>query len=466
MAGSGDLLLAFYGDDFTGSTDALEFLERAGVRTVLFLEPPSPERLARYPGRRAVGVAGVTRALPPEAMEAALRPAFSQLRALGVPHVHYKVCSTFDSSPTIGSIGRAIDVGAEIFGARFVPLLVGTPPLGRYCVFGNLFARMGIGSGGAIHRLDRHPVMSRHPITPAKDSDLRRHLSLQTNKRIGLFDVLQVALPAPEAAAALGTILAEGAEVVLFDVLAAGQFERLGGLIDGHASRERPLFSAGSSGIEGALTAHWKAQGRLTAPAPWVDPGPAGPMLIVSGSCSAVNEKQIAWGLSQGMAEVPLDTATLAAGGSGASALEEQAAAAAAASLKAGRSVIVHSAAGPTDPRVAATAAVLARRGLGATAAKAQTARLFGAALGRIARLTLEQASVRRLLIIGGDTSGYAAQALGIEAMEMIAPLAAGMPICRVHAPGSPADQLEANFKGGQVGAEDYFDLVAQGRAR
>ena len=82
-----DLLLAYYGDDFTGSTDALEFLTRSGVRTALFLEPPSAEQLARYPGLQAVGVAGLTRSLAPEPMEAALRPAFAALRALGAPHV-------------------------------------------------------------------------------------------------------------------------------------------------------------------------------------------------------------------------------------------------------------------------------------------------------------------------------------------------------------------------------------------
>jgi uncharacterized protein YgbK (DUF1537 family) len=35
------LRLAFYGDDFTGSTDALEALTSAGLRSVLFLEPPT-----------------------------------------------------------------------------------------------------------------------------------------------------------------------------------------------------------------------------------------------------------------------------------------------------------------------------------------------------------------------------------------------------------------------------------------
>ena len=53
------LVLAFYGDDFTGSSAVLEVLTFAGLPTVLFLDVPTPERLARFAGRRAVGIAGV-----------------------------------------------------------------------------------------------------------------------------------------------------------------------------------------------------------------------------------------------------------------------------------------------------------------------------------------------------------------------------------------------------------------------
>ena len=35
-----------------------------------------------------------------------------------------------------------------------------------------------------------------------------------------------------------------------------------------------------------------------------------------------------------------------------------------------------------------------------------------------------------------------------------------GAPLCLARAPGSPADGLELNFKGGQVGAPDYFALA------
>ena len=109
------ILLAFYGDDFTGSTDALEFICRAGAKAILFIEPPTAEQLKQYPGLDAYGVAGKTRSLPPDEMEKMLLPAFEQMRATGTKHVHYKVCSTFDSSPTIGSIGKAIDCGAAVF---------------------------------------------------------------------------------------------------------------------------------------------------------------------------------------------------------------------------------------------------------------------------------------------------------------------------------------------------------------
>jgi len=444
-----DLLLVFYGDDFTGSTDALEFLTRAGAPTALFLEPPTAGQLARYPGLRAVGVAGMTRAMAPRAIAAELRPALAALRALRAPHVHYKVCSTFDSSPTVGSIGQAIDVAVEIFRARFVPLLVGAPALGRYCVFGNLFARVGIGSSGVIYRLDRHPAMSRHPVTPADESDLRLHLARQTRKRIGLFDLLQVDLPAAKARAALERIVTGGAEVVLFDVLRAGQLERVGRLIDAYASCERPLFSVGSSGVEMALGAFWAAEGRLAPVTSWINPGPAGPLLVASGSCSPVTGDQIAWALAQGFAEVALDPLALAGAGSAAGP-ETAAVAEAAAHLQAGRSVIVDTSRGEVDPRVAAL------QGL--------AAQTVGSALGRVVRGAVERARPRRVVIAGGDTASYAARSLGLEAVDMIAPLAPGAPLCRAHAPASPLDGLEVNFKGGQVGGEDYFGRVAEGR--
>jgi uncharacterized protein YgbK (DUF1537 family) len=439
------LLLAFYGDDFTGSTDALEQLTLAGVRAALFIEAPSDAQLKTFPDIEAVGVAGMTRSLTPNAMERELAPALEKLKSMGVRHVHYKVCSTFDSSPRFGSIGRVIEIAMRIFRAPFVPLLAAAPALGRYTIFGTHFARYGIGSEGAIHRLDRHPSISRHPITPMTEADLRLHLAQQTKKKIALFDILKVALPEKECRAALKQILADKPDVVLFDALYVHQLPKIGRLIDGFASVKQPLFSIGSSGIETALAATWSRK-RF----PRKQARGARQILVGSGSCSPITEKQIDWALKNGFAEVALDAAAFKSIKNGEGDIK-RATAAAVKLLSAGRSVIVHTTRDGGDKRIAA-------------ALKKGAANTLGTALGKVLRGALERTRVQRLCIAGGDTSSFAARALSIEALEMIAQLTLGAPLCRAFAPGSPADGLEIVFKGGQVGAENYFGIVKRGK--
>lgn len=463
------LMMAFYGDDFTGSTDALEFLSRAGARTMLFMKPPTPEVLARYPGLDAVGIAGTTRSMAPAEIEETLKPAFTALNRLPVPHVHYKVCSTFDSSPERGSIGKAIDIGQAIFSPVFIPLLVAAPALGRYCLFGNLFARMGTGQEGRVYRLDRHPSMSRHPVTPADESDLLIHLSRQTSKKSGLLDVLQLTGSHDQALAAIERLRREGTEIILFDALNEAQLPGIGALLDNYAACSgnnlasesqdagdnasqpeseftvRKLFSVGSSGIEMALGAFWASQGRLPAAPSWPRSERAAPMLVVSGSCSPVTREQIGQAQRQGFQELELGSDLFQPGAQAdiPSGTELKYAGRIESLLKAGKNVILH------------TGGEL----------RSQPEKLpFGKVLGRITRTVLEAYPLKRMVVAGGDTSGEVAGELGIEALEMIAPLTPGAPLCRVYAPGSAADGLELSFKGGQVGRPDFFETALEGR--
>ena len=127
-----DLRLAYYGDDFTGSTDVMEALSINGVPTVLFLQPPTPDEVTeRFPLAQAVGIAGVSRSMTPPQMQAELPTIFRALKALNAPINHYKICSTFDSSPMLGSIGYAVDLAAPIFRPQVIPLVVGVPLLKR-----------------------------------------------------------------------------------------------------------------------------------------------------------------------------------------------------------------------------------------------------------------------------------------------------------------------------------------------
>jgi len=436
------ILLAFYGDDFTGSTDALESLSRAGVKTVLFLEPPSLQLLRQYPGLKAYGVAGNTRALSPAAMEKTLLPAFKKIKQSGVKHIHYKICSTFDSSPVIGSIGKAIDTGALVFPKKFVPLLAAAPVLGRYCLFGNLFARMGIGSEGAIHRLDRHPSMSKHPVTPADESDLRLRLKKQTKKKTGLLDITQLSKSKPDILKEVQRIKKEGAAVLLIDAVYQEQLTIIGELLEDWADG-KSLFSVGSSGIGSALGQFWNECGIIEPVKEWSDPGEAGPILVISGSCSPVTDAQIEYAISNDFEEVILEEKFI---------LKDDKKAMGSAIwnaqvlLQKGKSVIVHA------------------NGTKRKSKKNISPEKLGRALGRIAREIAAQGLYRRLVISGGDTSSYAAREMGIISVEMIAPLVVGAPLCKATAPDSPIDGLEVNFKGGQVGAPNYFEIARTGK--
>ncbi len=446
------LLLAYYGDDFTGSTDVMEALSQAGLRTVLFLKPPTPEQLAKFPGLRAFGIAGGSRTMSPEEMERELPPAFEALKASGVPIIHYKLCSTFDSSPKIGSIGRAIEIGRRVFGERPTPLVVGAPMLGRYVAFGNLFARSGLDTEPS--RLDRHPTMSRHPVTPMSEADVRVILAEQTSLPVELVNVVkldQAASSRREEALTSETRKPKAetsqfaAPVVLFDTLREAHLPMIGREIE-RLAQGGQLFVAGSSGIEYALVEHWRAVGSVQRSEPAAGrPGPAKQFIAVSGSCSPVTARQIERAVEHGCLEVGTGPELLVPGGR-----FHRSICAASKHLAQGHSVIAHSSRGTNDERFIPALDASAQAGL-------------CGALGNMLERLIEISGVRRAVVCGGDTSTHVARALGIEALEYLGPMAPGSPLCKVHAPGRIADGCEIVFKGGQVGRDDFFRDVLNG---
>jgi len=430
-------LLAYYGDDFTGSTDVMEALSLAGVETALFLEPPSAAQLARFPSARAFGVAGGSRTMSPAQMRRALPEAFEALKRSGAPMVHYKICSTFDSSPEVGSIGLATELGRAVFGPGPTPMVVGAPPLGRHVVFGNLFARSGLDS--EPHRLDRHPTMRRHPVTPMRESDLRRVLARQTKLPVALVDVLRLDAEAGggESAKPRGRLIDEQFDgVVLFDTLRGEHLAVIGRAL-AEMGGDRPRFVVGSSGVEYALAAHWGAGGPARAGGGF-KPEPS-QVLCVSGSCSPVTDRQIAFGVSHGFVQVAAPIGGLM----DADGVKELASKSEAA-LKGRQGVVIHTSRGVDDPRHDASMPQWEKERL-------------GRGMGRLLGALLRRTGLRRAVVCGGDTSTWVARALGIEALEYLGPMAPGSPLCRVHAPGRVADGREIIFKGGQVGRDRFF---------
>jgi uncharacterized protein YgbK (DUF1537 family) len=421
------LLYTWYGDDFTGSTDVLEALALHGAKAVLFTRTPDARALAAFPDCRAVGIAGESRSRNPQWMSRNLPAIFRAMRRLGAPLNHYKVCSTFDSSPHVGSIGRAMELGRAEFRSGTVPVVVGAPHLSRAVVFGNLFAA----ADGTMYRIDRHPTMRQHPVTPMTEADMRLHLARQTKLAMGLVDL--TAFQSGSAQERWQKQVEARAGAVVFDGFSHAMLEETARILWERAA-ERPVFAVGSSGLTHGLLHHWRSAGLIDAaetlkPAPPVDR-----LLVLSGSCSPVTARQIRRAKQMGFAAWRLEDA----GPWSAEAAKARDA------LTSGRSVVLYTALGPQ-------------------AQDEKHGEKFGTALGVLLHELVLATGVRRILIAGGDTATHSVKQLGLDALTFAAPLVAGVPLCRGSAQ-SQLDGLELALKGGQIGPEDFFANVRDGR--
>ena len=423
------LLYTWYGDDFTGSTDVLEALALHGVQAVLFTRPPDVKALRSFAACRAIGIAGGSRSQEPGWMSRHLPSAFLSLRRLGAPITHYKVCSTFDSSPRIGNIGRAMEIGRDCFHGKAVPIVVAAPQLGRFVAFGNLFAV----EQKAMYRIDRHPSMRLHPVTPMDEADLRLHLARQTSLRIGNVDLL--AFLSGEAGKRLRSEENSGAEAVLFDGLDDPMLDETARLL-WNRSKRQPSFAVGSSGLTYGLLHEWRKAGILRLRPPTFPGVKRERTLILSGSCSPVTARQIRRAGQQDFAvwlvQKHSDWNRVRHG--------------ALRALAEGKSVLLYTALGPQTKDMS-------------------YGRSFAVTLGKRLRQLLSESGVRRVLLVGGDTSSHVMNQLDIDALTFTGGLARGVPLCRSHAPGSELDGLEVALKGGQIGPDDFFARVRDGHS-
>lgn len=522
------LRLAFYADDFTGATDALEVLALAGLRSALFLRVPSEATLREHGPFDAIGIAGDSRTMTPAQMSERLAPILRDLAALPVQWVHYKVCSTFDSSPQVGSIGHVIALAREAFGAATVPIVAGTPGLGRYCAFATLFARYG--TAGDVHRLDRHPIMSRHPLTPMNEADLVFHLGAQAPLRLR-----NVALPAFAGGrdaldAEVDRAFADGAaDAVVLDTVDAAQALEVGRQLERLAAgARRARFVVGSSGVESALTAWWRRAGSGDAaprpapappegaaidmhpPAPVADDGavasgrandrqapraapvaddgavgsgpandrqasratpavadefaPADRVLVVSGSASPLSAQQIDSALAAGFAEIAVAARELVAE-TGWQAHADALVDRVRALLAAGTSVVAHTARGPGDPRIDAMLDALVAGGLTRDDARREGGERLGRRLAGIVDRLVRTGAPSRLVVSGGDTSSRVVEALGPDALVVAARFSPGAPLCRMISHEPHLRDLQVALKGGQMGGVDFFIRARDGHA-
>lgn len=405
-------------DDFTGATDLANNLVRSGMRTVQAIgvpDGPPPD------GAEAVVVALKSRTVPAAEAVAQSLDALRWLRQHGAQQIYFKVCSTFDSTDR-GNIGPVTEALMDALRCDFTIACPAFPANGRTVYKGYLFTGDVLLSEGS---------MRDHPLTPMTDPSLVRVMQRQCRRRVGLIDHGVVRRGSAAIAERMAALRAEGVGIAIVDALDDADLHAMG-----RAFASLPVLTAGSGVAIGLPANFGLAPGGDASALP-----PArGARAIVSGSCSAASNAQVAAFLARhpqrGFAVDPL---RLAAG-------EDLAAAALAwAASRLGDEPLL----------VYATAAPEAVKAVQATLGVEQAGALVERTLAQVASGLVDR-GVGRLVVAGGETSGACVQALGVRQLQIGAQIDPGVPWC--HALTGSARPVHLALKSGNFGGVDFFD--------
>jgi uncharacterized protein YgbK (DUF1537 family) len=434
MSPEGGLRLGVIADDFTGATDVANNLVRAGLRVVQCIGAPAPGTPPPADAD-AVVVALKSRTAPvAQAVEESLA-AGRWLRGQGASMLYFKVCSTFDSTPA-GNIGPVTEALMALTGAPFVPVTPAFPENGRTVFKGHLF----VGD-----QLLSDSPMRQHPLTPMTDANLVRVLQPQlVRERVGLVEHAVVARGAAAIRARAAALAAEGRRVAIVDAIDDAALRHLAaacvGGTEGVPAQAWPLVVAGS-GLAIGLPACWGVAPQALAARL---PAAQGAAAVVSGSCSAASNAQVADFIAAGGAAFAVDALRLAAGHD----IAAEALAWARPRLGAAP-LLVYATAPPDTVRQV-------QQQLGAERAGT----LVETALAQVAA-ALVQAGVRRLVVAGGETSGACVQALGVQRLRIGVQIDPGVPWCHAAeahtAAGPVTGGLHLALKSGNFGGVDFF---------
>lgn len=416
-------VLGCIADDFTGATDLAGLLARSGVRVSLRIGVPQGPVTDAAPFEV---IALKIRTSPVAEATSRAGEALDWLRAAGAERFFWKYCSTFDSTPE-GNIGPVAEALMARLGTGQTIYCPAFPENGRAIFMGNLF-------------VGRQPLaespMKDHPLTPMRDSNLMRLLDPQVQGAVGLIDRLTVARGAKAIHAELARLAGEGVAHVVLDAVANSDLEEIAA-----ACRDMPLMTGGSA-VAMPLPALYLADGTLSQDAPALTvPSLAPEAIVLSGSCSAMTNKQVAAYLAQGAAGFRLDPLELAENGPRA-ALDWLAA------QDLSKAPLIYATAEPDAVRAAQAKLGVARAG-----------EIVEEALSACV-VAARDRGARRIVVAGGETSGAVTQALGVDRLEIGPEIAPGVPWCFCQSAGHP---IALTLKSGNFGTETFFaDALAK----
>lgn len=263
-------------DDYTGATDLASFLVASGLRTLQVNGLPVSSQLDELSNIDAIVIALKTRNEPvDEAVEQTL-VALKTLENIGCEKYYIKYCSTFDSTDE-GNIGPVIDACLDYLNQHSTLVCPALPVNGRTVYQGNLFV---------FDQLLHESPMKDHPLTPMTDCSLLRMIEAQGKGKTALIPY-HVVDQGADAVHKACSELKDTSQYLVIDALNDSHLIAMHKAID-----EFPLITGGS-GLALALGQVFARRGGALSDAHSTVTPINAPTLILSGSCSAMTQKQV-----------------------------------------------------------------------------------------------------------------------------------------------------------------------------
>jgi uncharacterized protein YgbK (DUF1537 family) len=336
----------------------------------------------------------------------------------------------------------------QVWPDSFVPVHSATPEFGRYTMFGNHFAR----AGHEVYRLDRHPVMSVHPVTPMHESALALVLKEQGFTPERLVDLRMLDQYQSVTQDFADELLQVDSAV--FDGYTQSQSVTTAAVL-WQLSRQRQVCAMAAQGLAHGLGQYLRESGQLAADTPVQQLAATDRLLVLSGSCSALSAAQIDAARQSGFLCIRLSNDILSGqDAAGFAHLQQQVLQA----LQAGQSVVVFTAEGPQDPHTAQL------RQLTETWSSAELTQRIGNCFAQLADRALRETALTRLVVAGGDSSSFTMRALGAEALQIKAShFAQNAHFASLVSSDPQIHGKEVLLKGGQVGTASLYALALAG---
>jgi 3-dehydrotetronate 4-kinase len=414
------MLLGCIADDLTGATDLSLMLSREGLRTVQTTGLPQGDLdLARVD---AVVIALKSRTIPADEAVAQSLAAAEWLLAAGARRLFFKYCSTFDSTDR-GNIGPVAEALLRRLRAGFTIACPAFPATGRSIYQGHLFV-----NGAPLNESG----MRDHPLTPMRDSDLRRVLQRQTELKVGHVAYSDVEAGAEAIAKAFERERESGRAIAIVDALSDSHLRAIG-----RAAASLALVTGGS-GVAIGLPAAYRDAGlidKLTPP-PLAIAAPHGRAVVLAGSCSQATRGQVGVAIKAGAPNFRLDPVAIADGR-----VTAQHVIGWLADQSASSTPLVYSSDDPERVRAAQDELGRERAGL-----------LVEELIGAVAA-ALPAQGFSRILVAGGETSGAVVAALGVKALSIGPEIDPGVPWTR----SLSGPDVALALKSGNFGTPDFF---------